>query len=89
MKYPFYIRMTILLCIGGFAPILIHHIIMKLWDKYTEYTFIVCIDGRKKLTIVGTTLKLLLFTYCIPVAFWMAEKIQRSVGTTMKQENGR
>jgi len=57
MKYPFYIRMTILLCIGGFAPILIHHIIMKLWDvsilRAAEYTFIVC----------------------IPVAVWMAEKI--------------
>ena len=57
MKYPFYIRMTNLLCIGGFAPILIHHIIMKLWDvsilRATELTFIVC----------------------IPVAFWMAEKI--------------
>ena len=57
MKYPFYIRMTILLCIGGFAPIMVHHIIMKLWDvgilRAAEYTFIVC----------------------IPVAFWMAEKI--------------
>jgi len=57
MKYPFYIRMTILLCVGGFVPIMIHHIIMKLWDVSTlraaEYTFIVC----------------------IPVAFWIAEKI--------------
>tara|TARA_X000001382_G_scaffold44185_1_gene29854 strand:- start:363 stop:539 length:177 start_codon:yes stop_codon:yes gene_type:complete len=49
--------MTILLCVGGFAPIMLHHIIMKLWDVTTlraaEYTFIVC----------------------IPVAFWIAEKI--------------
>ena len=52
MKYPFYIRMTILLCVGGFVPIMIHHIIMKLWDvsilraaeKINEIeTFIVCI----------------------------------------------
>ena len=61
MKYPFYIRMTILLCIGGFAPILIHHIIMKLWDvsilRAAEYTFITCC--------------LLDFIVCIPVAFWM------------------
>ncbi len=49
--------MTILLCVGGFSPILLHHIIMNLWDvsilRAAEITFIVC----------------------IPVAFWMAEKI--------------
>ena len=32
MKYPYYIRIAILLCVGAFAPIMIHHIVYKLWD---------------------------------------------------------
>jgi len=32
MKYPYYIRMAILLCVGAFVPIGIHHIVYKLWD---------------------------------------------------------
>ena len=47
MKYPYYIRMAILLCIGAFAPIMIHHIVYKLWDvsvlRAAEITFILCI----------------------------------------------
>ena len=46
MKYPFYIRMAILICIGGFVPIGIHHIVYKLWDisvlRAAEITFIFC-----------------------------------------------
>ena len=57
MKYPFYIRMAILLSIGGFTPIGIHHLVYKLWDvsvlRAAEITFILC----------------------IPVAYWMACKI--------------
>ena len=57
MKYPFYIRMAILLCIGGFVPIGIHHIVYKFWDvsilRAAEITFILCIPiayrmARKK-----------------------------------------
>ena len=47
MKYPFYIRMAILLCIGGFIPIGIHHIVHALWNvsvsRAAEITFILCI----------------------------------------------
>ena len=43
MKYPYYIRMAILLCVGAFAPIMIHHIVYKLWDvsvlRAAEITF--------------------------------------------------
>ena len=51
------IRIAILLCIGAFAPIMIHHIVYKLWDvsvlRAAEITFVLC----------------------IPVAYWMASKI--------------
>ena len=57
MRYPYYIRMAILVCVGAFVPILIHHIVYKLWDvsvlRAAEITFILC----------------------IPVAWWMATKI--------------
>ena len=47
MRYPYYIRMAILLCVGAFAPILIHHIVYKLWYvsilRAAEITFILCI----------------------------------------------
>ena len=47
MKYPFYIRMAILLCVGAFVPILIDHIVYKLWDvsvhRAAEITLILCI----------------------------------------------
>ena len=47
MKPPFHYRMGILLCVGAFAPILIHHIVHKLWDvsvlRAAEITFILCI----------------------------------------------
>ena len=32
MKYPFYIRMAILFCVGAFIPIMIHQLVFKLWD---------------------------------------------------------
>ena len=57
MRFPYYIRMAILLCVGAFVPILIHHIVYKLWDvsvlRAAEITFILS----------------------IPVAAWMAHKI--------------
>ena len=56
-KPPFEYRMLILFCIGAFVPILIHHIVLKLWD--------VSILRAAEIT----------FLLCIPVAFWMAEKI--------------
>ncbi len=69
MKYPFYIRMAILLCIGGFTPIGIHHIVYKLWDvsvlQAAEITFILC----------------------IPVAYWMACKINERWHDDREQEN--
>ena len=47
MKYPYYIRMAILLCVGAFVPIGIHHIVYKLWDvsvlRAAEITFILFI----------------------------------------------
>ena len=57
MKHPYYIRMAILLCVGAFAPIMIHHIVHKLWD--------VSILRAAEIT----------FLFCIPIAFWMASKI--------------
>jgi hypothetical protein len=57
MKFPYEFRMLILFCVGAFVPILIHHIVYKLWDvsvlRAAEITFILC----------------------IPVAYWMAQKI--------------
>ena len=47
MKPPFHYRMGILLCVGAFSPILIHHFIMWYFNvsviKAAEYTFILCI----------------------------------------------
>ena len=47
MRYPYYIRMAILLCLGAFAPILIHKNVNKLRDvsilRAAEITFILCI----------------------------------------------
>ena len=44
---PFYIRVVILVCVGAFAPIGIHHIVYKLWDvsvlRAAEITFLLCI----------------------------------------------
>ena len=57
MKYPYYIRMAILLCVGAFVPIGIHHIVYKLWD----------VSGLRAAEIT--------FILCIPVAYWMASKI--------------
>jgi len=42
MKYPFYIRMAVLLCVGAFAPIGIHHIVFSIL-RAAEITFILCI----------------------------------------------
>ena len=61
MNYPYYIRMAILFCIGAFAPIMIHHIVYKLWDvsvlRAAEITFLFCIPiafgWLVKLTNVG------------------------------------
>jgi hypothetical protein len=57
MKFPYEFRMLILFCVGAFVPIMIHHIVYKLWDvsvlRAAEITFILC----------------------IPVAYWMARKI--------------
>jgi|TARA_R110002020_G_scaffold33244_1_gene101435 hypothetical protein len=47
MKYPFYIRITILFCVAAFSPILIHYFIMWRFDvsiqRAAEITFILCI----------------------------------------------
>jgi len=57
MKYPYYIRMVILLCVGAFSPILIHY--------YVMYRFDVSVLRAAEIT----------FILCIPIAFWMASKI--------------
>ena len=57
MKYPFYIRMAILFCVGAFIPIMIHQLVFKLWD--------VSVLRAAEIT----------FFLCIPVAYWMAKKI--------------
>ncbi len=57
MKLPYEFRMIVLFCVGAFVPIMIHHIVYKLWDvsvlRAAEITFLLC----------------------IPVAYWMARKI--------------
>ncbi len=57
LKYPFYIRMAILFCVGAFSPIIINHVVYKLWD--------VSILRAAEITLL----------LCIPIAFWMAKKI--------------
>jgi hypothetical protein len=57
MRYPFYIRMTILFCVGAFIPIMVHQLVFKLWD--------VSVLRAAEIT----------FFLCIPVAYWMAKKI--------------
>ena len=47
MRYPYYMRMAILLCVGAFSPLLIHHYVMYRFDvsvlRAAEITFILCI----------------------------------------------
>ena len=57
MKYPFYIRMAILLCVGAFTPILIHHIVYQ--------------QPRARILRAAE----ITFILCIPVAYWMAARI--------------
>ena len=57
MKPPFYIRMVILLCVGGFGPVLITTIL----NQYFGYS----IQRSMELT----------FILCLPLAAWMAHKI--------------
>ena len=49
--------MAILFCVGAFSPIIIHHVVYKLWD--------VSILRAAEITLL----------LCIPIAFWMAKKI--------------
>ena len=57
MKLPFHYRMGILLCVGAFSPVLIHH--------YVMYRFDVSVLRAAEIT----------FILCIPIAYWMASKI--------------
>ncbi len=57
MRPPFHYRMAILICVGGFTPVLITTIL----NRYFDYSVVESME--------------LTFILCIPIAVWMAKKI--------------